>query len=395
MRILSLLAALFLVGATVAQDAAAAKPKFERRAVYPLATCVVSGEKLDTDAVKFEAGGRTFLTCCDKCKAKVEKEPAPFAKKLDDAIAAQQRPTYPLDTCPVSGEKLGGMGEPVELVVDGTLLRLCCKGCVKKAQAAPAAMAQKVLDAAYAAQNANYPLDACVVTGEKFGDEGEPVSVMFGTTLVKVCCKGCIKKIEKEPARFLAMVQQKKVGSESCDDVHKEAGEAEGKGKQPAAMASAGCCAEGAAQPAAKTETAGCCSEAAKPAAKAEAAKAEAAGCCGEAATKPAAKPEAAGCCTEAGKPAAKAEGAGCCSGSSGAAPVATPAEAAPAVKPAPATKPAKTEQAAKPAGDCCETAKPAAKAEGGCCGACTEPQAKPVEAGKQAEPKPAAKKID
>jgi hypothetical protein len=39
---------------------------------------------------------------------------------------------YPLDTCIVSDEKLGGdMGAPVVVVKDGQEFKLCCKDCVK------------------------------------------------------------------------------------------------------------------------------------------------------------------------------------------------------------------------------------------------------------------------
>jgi hypothetical protein len=39
---------------------------------------------------------------------------------------------YPLDTCPVSGEKLGSMGDPVILKHEGREVRLCCPGCIDK-----------------------------------------------------------------------------------------------------------------------------------------------------------------------------------------------------------------------------------------------------------------------
>ncbi len=41
-------------------------------------------------------------------------------------------PAYPLDTCVVSGEKLGSMGENYELEHNGQKVVLCCKSCLKK-----------------------------------------------------------------------------------------------------------------------------------------------------------------------------------------------------------------------------------------------------------------------
>ena len=51
---------------------------------------------------------------------------------------------YPLDSCIVSGEKLGGMGEPVVKVYDGREVRFCCSGCVKKFEADKAGYFAKI-----------------------------------------------------------------------------------------------------------------------------------------------------------------------------------------------------------------------------------------------------------
>lgn len=40
--------------------------------------------------------------------------------------------------CPVMGEPLGSMGKPVPVTVDGETLFVCCRGCVKKVKADPA-----------------------------------------------------------------------------------------------------------------------------------------------------------------------------------------------------------------------------------------------------------------
>lgn len=249
-----------LASALAAQDPAAApgKAAYQSKALYPLTTCVVSGEVLGTDAVTFEAGGRTFRTCCPKCQPKVEKDPATFAKKLDEAIVKAQLPNYPLDTCVISGKKLGSMGDPVQLVLDGTLVQLCCGSCTKRATAKAGEMAQKVRDAAFAAQSKTYPLQECVVSGEKLGKDA--VAVMFGTQLVRFCCEKCVAKFEKDPATFLAKLRAKPKA---------EGAGAAAPGKDGAA---GGCCADTA--DAKSVEKAG-----------------SAAGCCGNCAGTPPVKP--------------------------------------------------------------------------------------------------------
>lgn len=49
-----------------------------------------------------------------------------------------------------------------------------------------------------------YPIDYCIVSGEKLGDMGEPVKHEYKDRTVYFCCKGCIKKFEAEPAKYLA-----------------------------------------------------------------------------------------------------------------------------------------------------------------------------------------------
>jgi hypothetical protein len=65
---------------------------------------------------------------------------APRAKLLDvrdEAIAKAQRADYPLDHCLVSGDKLGADGPPVEVVVEGQLFRVCCEHCVEEIRGEP------------------------------------------------------------------------------------------------------------------------------------------------------------------------------------------------------------------------------------------------------------------
>lgn len=250
---------LVVAGALAAQDAApaaASKATYIQKQIYPLSTCVVSGEKLGVDAVTFEAGGRTFKTCCDKCKPKVEKDPASFAKKLDEAIVVAQKKSYPLETCVISGKKLGSMGDPVQLVLDGTLVQLCCDGCTKKATARAGEMAQKVHDAAFAAQAKAYPLGECLVSGKAL--DKDAVAVMFGTQLVRFCCEKCVARFEKDPAAFLPKLQVKT--AEPPKDAVPPAKPGEKKGGIVGAMAD-DCCdaADPKAEAKAAPAKAGCC----------------------------------------------------------------------------------------------------------------------------------------
>lgn len=60
---------------------------------------------------------------------------------------------YPLETCIVSGEKLGGMGKPFVFDYKGQEIKLCCKSCKKDFDKDPAKYLKKLTEAAKAAKN--------------------------------------------------------------------------------------------------------------------------------------------------------------------------------------------------------------------------------------------------
>jgi YHS domain-containing protein len=56
--------------------------------------------------------------------------------------------SYPLKTCPVSGDKLGEHGKSVKVTApDGTDVYLCCKDCLKDFKKDPEKYAKMVKDA--------------------------------------------------------------------------------------------------------------------------------------------------------------------------------------------------------------------------------------------------------
>lgn len=148
-------------------------------------------------------------------------EAAPAAakdEKKDADLSALQKKSYPIDTCVVTGEKLGGdMGEPVDYFYNGRLVRFCCKGCVPKFEKEPEKYLTKLDSAVIEKEKANYPLDTCVVSGEKLGgDMGEPIDYIVANRLVRLCCKGCIKEIARDPAKYILKVDAAGAGAKSA-----------------------------------------------------------------------------------------------------------------------------------------------------------------------------------
>lgn len=172
---------------------------------YPLEVCPVSGEKLGSmgDPVTLKHEGREVRFCCAGCEPAFRKDPRTYLQKIDEAIVEQQRPFYPLDTCIVSGEKLGSMGDPVEYVYRNRLVRFCCAGCKplfeKNARENLGKLNRAVIDA----QKEAYPLDTCVVSGDALGEMGDPVDFVHANRLVRFCCTGCEAPFRKEPAKYM------------------------------------------------------------------------------------------------------------------------------------------------------------------------------------------------
>lgn len=54
----------------------------------------------------------------------------------------------------------------------------------------------------------SYPLDTCVVSGEELGSMGDPVVIMHEGTEVRFCCDSCIPKFNKEPEKYLAKLKE-------------------------------------------------------------------------------------------------------------------------------------------------------------------------------------------
>jgi hypothetical protein len=71
-------------------------------------------------------------------------------------------------------------------------------------------------DAAWAAKaKAEYPVTACVVSGDKLegGDMGKPVDYIYRQEgkpdrLIRFCCKDCLKDFNNEPAKYLKTLDE-------------------------------------------------------------------------------------------------------------------------------------------------------------------------------------------
>lgn len=203
-----------ILAAAVAGSPAAAvgqETKEKRKGdVYPLENCPVSGKKLGSmgEPVIYRHEGRELRLCCRGCLPRLEENMEQYLKQVDAKIRKTQKPYYPLENCPVSGQKLGSMGDPVDHVVGNRLVRLCCSGCVPKLEKEVEKYLKQLDKAVVKQQKPQYPLETCVVSGAKLGSMGEPVDYVVASRLVRFCCKGCLPKFASDPSAYLEKIRQ-------------------------------------------------------------------------------------------------------------------------------------------------------------------------------------------
>ncbi len=185
--------------------------------------CPVSGKPLGSmgQPIKVAVNGEDVLVCCEGCVDRLKNNPnkylvnlmnsPPMKSTKSDAqeIAFQKK-------CPVMDEPLGSMGNPIKMRVKGRNVYLCCKGCIKKLKKEPAkylaiipspapAKATKVDAVAITLQK------NCPVMDEPLDGMGGPWKVFANGQPLYVCCKGCIKKINKNPGFYLAKIENSTV----------------------------------------------------------------------------------------------------------------------------------------------------------------------------------------
>jgi Cu(I)/Ag(I) efflux system membrane fusion protein len=135
----------------------------DRAAAEAQGTCpVLEGSRLGSmgPPVKLSLAGRTVFLCCQGCEKKALADPARTAARADELrlkkppapppaapaspapeeeaeIRAELEKLPPADRalaeaqtfCPKTGERLGSMGVPQKLTVNGRAMFTCCRGC--------------------------------------------------------------------------------------------------------------------------------------------------------------------------------------------------------------------------------------------------------------------------
>ncbi len=195
---------------------------------YTLNTCVVSGEPLGSmgEPVVHVQDGRDIKFCCSGCTPKFNADPAKYLAKIDAAMIADQKPHYPLTTDLVTGEALPADDKVLDIVHFNRMVRLGSQKSVQAFMKDPETHLAKLNAAVIAKQEATYPIDKCIVSGEKLGAT-DKIQAVYANRLVQFCCDNCAADFVKTPAKYLEMLEKgeaPKAGSAP----HEQHGEHEG-----------------------------------------------------------------------------------------------------------------------------------------------------------------------
>ncbi len=184
-------------------------------ALFSLTSCFALGSAVHSYAQEDAVGSQAKeheVTADD-----AEKEITDALSKLskeDRELAVAQR------FCAVMEyERLGAMGTPLKLVLNGKPAFVCCKGCTSDAQEDPKATLAKVekLKKSTAELAKLSPEERASVEGQKYcaiakgsflGAMGAPIKLELEGKAVYLCCEGCVAKAKADPQATLAQVEE-------------------------------------------------------------------------------------------------------------------------------------------------------------------------------------------
>ncbi len=160
--------------------------------------------------------------------AQPEKQPAltPAAPATKAGEPAKRvGDPYPLYTCPITGKKLGAMGDPVTKVYDvagGREVRFCCPACPPKFEKDQAANLAKIDEKIIKDQGPLYPLKTSVVTGKELPAlPAKPYEFVYGNRLIRLGAESEKDDFIKDATKHFAALDKAVVEQQGKDYVLK------------------------------------------------------------------------------------------------------------------------------------------------------------------------------
>ena len=178
-----------------------------QKPTFPFTTCVACNKTLPSTPVEYVKSGRLFRLDSAACQTAVDANFTAFAKKIDDAVIAQQKPTYPLTTSALSGKKLDPSS--IDHVFGTRLIRLADAAEVASFDTDPSLGTRKLNEAYIAMQLPTYPYKKDPVNKEDLAGK-TPVKYLWGNKLILFTSSDSIPKFETTPDTFLTLLETMK-----------------------------------------------------------------------------------------------------------------------------------------------------------------------------------------
>jgi len=159
--------------------------------------CPVTGKNVNRAKAK-EVAGQIVYFCCDQCVK---------ATKADDKEVALK--AYPADkvvdlkntVCPLMSDAIGDSKEKATIM--GRTIRMCCDTCVEDGLAMPVVTLARTLNP----KIVDLENKKCPVSDH---DISKTDVVIVNNTLVRLCCGDCVDAFKKEPEKMLKAAEDAK-----------------------------------------------------------------------------------------------------------------------------------------------------------------------------------------
>ena len=171
---------------------------------YPFTVDLATSKPLPEKPIEYVKEGKLFRLGEETSKAVIDADVAGYAKKIEDEVIRQQKPTYPLKTSAISDKPLGD--KPIDKVHANRLFRLADEADAKAFDTDKTKAIAK-LDKAYIdMQLPYYPYKKDPVSKEDIAGK-ETVKYLWGNKLIQFTSQTSVAEFEKTPETYLKTLE--------------------------------------------------------------------------------------------------------------------------------------------------------------------------------------------
>ncbi|NQT38525.1 MAG: hypothetical protein HQ581_13600 [Planctomycetes bacterium] len=193
------------------QVAVVALTEADRAGIARQQVCAVSGGRLGSmgTPIKMLVGNQPVYLCCKGCIGKVQQNPEAYLPKATPTQSVWTCPMHPQvrlakqGKCPICD---------MNLIAATNESRSPAEHAASPQPGTAVADQMTVSNATAADQAAIGAQRVCAVAGSRLGGMGTPVKVTINGQSLFLCCKGCLGKVRKNPGLYFAKAAELRAG---------------------------------------------------------------------------------------------------------------------------------------------------------------------------------------